>query len=156
MELGALAPLDLVLGSFHSALRRAEDQTQRYLAALRNPFVDVIGHPRGRKYNLRLGLQADWGRVADAAAAAGVALETNAYPNRQDLSVELLECVRDAGGWVSIGTDAHDPSEMRFVDIGVAATLEAGIPRDRVLNVLSRDELLEWVGARRARSGVAH
>ena len=152
MEPEALEALDLVLGSFHSALRRSEDQTQRYLAAIDNPYVDVIGHPRGRKYNLRLGLQADWAVVAEGAAAADVALETNAYPNRQDLDVELLELVRIAGGRVSIGTDAHDPSEMRFIDIGVAAALKAGIPRDRIVNTLTADELRKWVLERRERA----
>ncbi|MFN2489568.1 MAG: hypothetical protein ABR529_07505 [Actinomycetota bacterium] len=144
MEPSALTKLDIVLGSFHSALRRTEDRTPRFLAALRNPFVHVIGHPRGRKFNLRTGLNADWAEVAEAAAAAGKALEVNAYPDREDLSVDILELVRDAGGWISIGTDAHDPSEMRFVDIGVASALRAGIPRARILNFLSRDELVAW------------
>jgi len=148
-----LGGLDLVLGSFHSALRRDEDQTRRYLGALVNPHVDVIGHPRGRKYNLRLGLVADWDEVLEAAAISGKAMETNAYPNRQDLSVQLLEIVRDAGGYVSIGTDAHDPTELRFLDIGVAAALTAGIPRDRILNMMSCAELLDWVAARRAATG---
>lgn len=35
MEAASLANLDLVLGSFHSSLRVKEDQTERYLAALR-------------------------------------------------------------------------------------------------------------------------
>ncbi|PYL33918.1 MAG: hypothetical protein DMF38_10060, partial [Verrucomicrobia bacterium] len=47
----SLLPLDLVLGSFHSSLRRIEDQTQRYLTALRNPNIQILGHPRGRIYN---------------------------------------------------------------------------------------------------------
>ncbi|MFL6597464.1 MAG: PHP domain-containing protein, partial [Chthoniobacterales bacterium] len=51
MSPGSLRSLDLVLGSFHSALRTTEDQTERYLAALRNPHVHIIGHPRGRIYN---------------------------------------------------------------------------------------------------------
>ncbi|CAN5661403.1 hypothetical protein BH24ACT26_BH24ACT26_01470 [soil metagenome] len=151
MDPRSLVGLDLVLGSFHSALRRTEDQTERYLAAMSNPYVDVIGHPRGRKYNLRPGLRADWSRVLGAAAAAGKAMEINAYPNRQDLSIDLLGLVRAAGGWVSIGTDAHDPTEMRFAAVGVAAALRAGIPRDRILNALGRDELVAWVQERRAR-----
>src|SRR5437868_6008227 len=40
MERAALRSLDIVLGSFHSALRRKDDQTERYLAALRNPHSD--------------------------------------------------------------------------------------------------------------------
>ena len=53
----------VVLGCFHSAPRRKEDQTDRYLAALRNPAIQILGHPRGRMYNFRLGLKADWPRV---------------------------------------------------------------------------------------------
>ncbi len=150
MEAASLTGLDLVLGSFHSALRRTEDQTGRYLAAINNPYVDVIGHPRGRKYNFRLGLQADWARVAEAAARADVALETNAFPNRQDLDVGVLELVHDAGGRVSIGTDAHNQEEMRFIDIGIAAALRAGIAGHRILNTLTLGELKAWVAGRRA------
>src|SRR5947207_513384 len=64
----SLVDLDLVLGSFHSSLRTTEDQTERYLAALRNPHVHIIGHPRGRIYNFRLGLNADWPHVFAEAA----------------------------------------------------------------------------------------
>ena len=53
MELQALEELDIVIGCFHSALRRKEDQTERYLAALRNPAIQILGHPRGRIYNYR-------------------------------------------------------------------------------------------------------
>jgi len=59
----SLSALDLVLGSFHSSLRMVDDQTKRYLAALRNPYIQILGHPRGRIYNYRLGLKADWPRV---------------------------------------------------------------------------------------------
>ena len=63
MDRKALAKLDLVLGSFHSSLRVKDDQTSRYLAALRNPDLQILGHPRGRIYNYRFGLKADWPRV---------------------------------------------------------------------------------------------
>ena len=62
MEPSELRSLDIVLGSFHSALRRKDDQTERYLAALRNPNIQILGHPRGRIYNYRSGLRADWER----------------------------------------------------------------------------------------------
>ena len=57
MSKESLAGLDLVLGCFHSALRRKDDQTERYLAALRNPDIQILGHPRGRIYNFRIGLE---------------------------------------------------------------------------------------------------
>jgi histidinol phosphatase-like PHP family hydrolase len=151
MEPEWLAGRDLVLGAFHSKLRETADQTGRYVAALLGGAIDVLAHPRGRKFDRRLGLQADWPRVIATAADSGVAVEVDAYPDRQDLDVELLRLARDAGAWVSVGTDAHRLDELRFVDLGVAALIRAEIPRDRVLNYLSREELLDWVADRRSR-----
>jgi putative hydrolase len=139
-----LGELDLVLGSFHTQLRVTEDQTERYLAAVRNPSVHVLGHPRGRKFNTRSGLRADWGRVFSEAQAQGKAVEVDCYPDRQDIDVDLLEVARDTGVMVSIGTDAHAIWELDFIDLGVAAVVAAGIPRNQILNYMSADALLEW------------
>jgi histidinol phosphatase-like PHP family hydrolase len=149
MEPDALGALDIVLASCHSALRRKEDQTHRYVAALRNPFVDVIGHPRGRRFNARVGIAADWPRVVDIAAQEGKAMEIDAYPDRQDLNVDLLRMVAATGGWVSIGTDAHNIEEMRFMEIGVAAATLAGIPQTRILNLLGPEQVKEWAASHR-------
>lgn len=63
MDPPALAPLDLVLGAFHTKLRVNEDQTERYLATLRNPTVSILAHPKARMFGRRIGLRADWSRV---------------------------------------------------------------------------------------------
>jgi histidinol phosphatase-like PHP family hydrolase len=139
-----LASLDLVLGTFHTALRSADDQTARYLGALRNPHVHVLGHPRGRRWNRRPGLTADWERVFDEAAARDKALEIDAYPHRQDLQPELLPLAAAAGVRISIGTDAHDETELRFLEVGLAAARAAGIPKDRILNFMSADDVRAW------------
>jgi histidinol phosphatase-like PHP family hydrolase len=141
----SLAELDLVIGSFHSALRVKDDQTERYLAALRNPTIQILGHPRGRVYNFRLGLSADWPRVFAEATALGKALEINCYPDRQDLNVELLELARAAGTYISLGTDSHHASQLGFIELGLAATLRAGIPAERIVNFMPLDELRAWI-----------
>jgi histidinol phosphatase-like PHP family hydrolase len=51
----SLRHLDLVLGSFHSALRKREDQTERYLAALDNPLMHILGQPADRGDELEQG-----------------------------------------------------------------------------------------------------
>jgi DNA polymerase (family 10) len=140
-----------VLGAFHSKLRALDDQTERYLAALRNPAVHVLAHPRGRRFNVRLGLHADWPRVFEEAAGLHKALEIDAYPDRQDLDVELLSLARESGVWISIGTDAHSTAELMFMEFGLAAAIRAGIPQERILNFMSREDLLEW--ASRVRAG---
>jgi histidinol phosphatase-like PHP family hydrolase len=152
MEPDALARLDVVLGCFHSALRKKEDQTERYLAALRNPDLHTLGHPRGRIYNFRLGLTADWRRVFDLAAELDKAVEIDAYPDRQDLSGDLVRLAAKAGCRISIGTDSHGPSQLRFMEFGLAAALSAGVKRDRILNFMTAEELLDWVGSVRERS----
>jgi histidinol phosphatase-like PHP family hydrolase len=146
MEPDALKKLDLIVGSFHSQLRKSEDQTDRYLAALENPFVHIIGHPRGRMYNRRRGLDADWPKVFETAAALGKALEINAQPSRQDLQLELLEIARDSEMLFSIGTDAHYHHELFNIEFSLGAAIRAGIPKERIVNFWSLDRFQAWVG----------
>ena len=152
MSPDSLRFLDLVLGSFHSALRTTEDQTERYLAALRNPHVHILGHPRGRIYNFRIGLKADWPRVFAEAARLDKALEIDCYPDRQDLNGELLKIARNYGTRISLGTDAHHPWQFEFIDLGLAAALRAKVPPDRILNFMPILELKAWVQRLRNRN----
>jgi histidinol phosphatase-like PHP family hydrolase len=144
MDPAALSRLDLVLGAFHSKLRTTEDQTERYLKALANPTFHVFAHPRCRMFNRRVGLSADWEKVFSFAAERGKAMEIDAHPNRQDLNEELLGMAREAGVWISIGTDAHSVAELEHIGFGVAAAIRAGISRRRILNYRSREEVLAW------------
>jgi len=145
MDGEVVAPLDLVLGAFHSKLRMEEDQTERYVAALRNPDLQVLAHPRARMYGRRAGLNADWPRVFDEAARSGKALELDATPNRQDLDVELASLAMRSGvRWFSIGSGAHSVPELGFLPFGLATAVLAGIPRDRILNYRSPDFIRAW------------
>lgn len=152
MDPKALAELDIVLASFHSKLRIKEDQTERYLAALANPDVHILGHPQGRMYDFRAGLQADWRRVLAEATRLGKAVEVDGFPNRQDFKVDILHLAAEEGTTISLGSDAHWPGQMGFVDFGLAAALEAGIPEERILNLKEADALLEWAAELRERS----
>lgn len=151
MDPAALGQLDLVLGSFHSALRTKDDQTERYLRALRNPNIQILGHPRGRIYNYRLGLKADWERVFAEAARLDKAVEIDAYPDRQDIDTNLLKIARRCGSRISLGTDAHHPWQLEFIDLALAAVLLAKISPERVINFMSLSQLRTWVAGVRER-----
>ena len=151
MDPKSLARLDIVLGAFHSALRKKEDQTPRYLAALRNPDIQILGHPRGRIYNFRMGLKADWPRVFARAAKLDKAVEIDSYPDRQDLNLTLLKLARKEGVRISLGTDAHHAHQLEFIELGLAAALKARISPDRIVNFMDLASLLAWVGKLRAR-----
>jgi histidinol phosphatase-like PHP family hydrolase len=148
----SLSALDLVLGSFHSSLRMVDDQTERYIAALRNPHIQILGHPRGRIYNYRLGLNADWSRVFAEATKLDKAVEIDCYPDRQDLNVALLKVARDHGTRISLGTDAHHSWQLEFIQLGLAAALQAKIPAPRILNFMPLLELKTWIQRIRDRS----
>ena len=152
MDADVLKGLDLVVGCFHSSLRKKEDQTGRYVAALRNPDIHILGHPRGRIYNFRMGLTADWERVFATAAELDKAVEIDGYPDRQDLSIDLLKLAKKAGCRISFGTDSHGPSQLRFMQYSAAAALKAGIKPDRILNFMPLDRLLSWAGSVRENS----
>jgi len=148
MDPAALGSLDLVLGAFHTKLRETADMTERYLAALRNPTVHVLAHPVARMYGRRVGLRADWPRVFEEAARLGKAVEIDATPARQDLCVELARTAVSSGvRWFSIGSDAHSAAELEFLPFGLAIAALAGVPRDRVLNYLTVDEVVAWARA---------
>jgi histidinol phosphatase-like PHP family hydrolase len=152
MDPALLRSLDLVLGAFHSKLRLRDDQTDRYLAALRNPWIDVLAHPRGRMFNFRIGLTARWDVVFETALRSDVALEIDGYPDRQDLDVDTLRLAGEMGVRISMGSDAHAPVDLAFLDYSIAAAAEAGISSERIINTLSLGELRDWTASRRRRA----
>jgi len=115
-----------------------------YLAALRNPEIHILGHPRGRVYNYRVGLRADWEKVFGTAAELDKAVEIDGYPDRQDLNIDLLKLANKAGCRISFGTDSHGAAQLRFMEYSAASALIAGVPRDRILNFMSLNELIQW------------
>ena len=81
-----LKELDIVIASVHSGLRQDKETiTARVVGAMRDPHVDVIGHPSGRLLGRREASQVELDRVLHVAAETGTVLEINAMPKRLDL-----------------------------------------------------------------------
>lgn len=149
LDLGAdeAAEFDLVLAAPHSLLRRREDQTARMLAAVRQPHVRVLAHPRGRIRDGRSGIVADWDAVFAEAADRGVAVELDGDPARQDLDAEIAERALHAGCLFAVDSDAHTPAQLAYTDFALAHARLAGIPPARILNCWPLPQLLDWIGA---------
>lgn len=136
-----LAGLDLVVGSLHSRLGLPrEEQTERVLRAIENPWLDVLGHPAGRVLNRREGADLDMERLLDAAAVAGVALEINADPHRLDLDWRWHRAAMERGIRLAIDPDAHGPETLDYVDNGIGIARKGWVTREAVLNALPLDE----------------
>lgn len=147
-----LAELDVVVASIHSALRASRDkQTQRLIAAMRNRYVNVIGHPTGTLIEEREGYEFDTDAVFKVAAETGTALEINANPSRLDLDAPLARRAKALGCMLAINTDAHGTDTLDNMHFGVGTARKAGIAKDQVLNARPLPGLLEFVNAKRAR-----
>jgi putative hydrolase len=145
-----LRSIDLVVAAAHAGLRLPDDQTRRMIAAVRAPGVHILGHPRGRQRGTRAGIVADWDAVFEAAAAAGVAIEIDGDPARQDLDFAMASRAVEAGCVLALDSDAHAPEELGYVDIALAHARLAEVPVDRVINCWPLDRLLDWMGDRPA------
>jgi histidinol phosphatase-like PHP family hydrolase len=139
------ALFEFVVASPHSLLRRSDDQTARVLGAVRGVSVTILGHPRGRIYNSRPGITADWDRVFEEASKRRVAIELDGNWHRQDIDFALARRALQAGCIFALDSDAHSVGELRFSEYAIAHARLAGIPAKRVINCWSNEELEEWM-----------
>jgi histidinol phosphatase-like PHP family hydrolase len=144
---------EFVMASPHSQLRRADDQTPRMLAAVRAPAVAILGHPRGRMFNSRPGISADWDEVFAAAAKLAVAIEIDGNWHRQDIDYRLAARALAAGCLFALDSDAHSTGELQFSEYAVAHARLAGIPAERVINCWPEERLADWMRERRRSTG---
>ncbi len=144
-----LATLDLVLASLHTSLRQPREMvTKRLINAIRNPYVDIIGHPTGRLIPDREGADLDMDAVLKAAAETGVALEINAHPSRLDLDDIYARRAKEMGIPISINTDSHSEADFDMLPYGVATARRAWLEPKDVINCWTKDKLLKWLKKR--------
>jgi histidinol phosphatase-like PHP family hydrolase len=145
-----LRQLEIVVAAPHAALRSPDDQTRRMVRAVATPGIHILGHPRGRMFGSRPGITADWPEVFDAAARAGVAIEIDGDPSRQDIDYDLARVAVSAGCLFALDSDAHGPADFAYAETAVAHARLAGVPADRIVNYWPLDRLLAWAGERAA------
>jgi DNA polymerase (family 10) len=145
-----LASLDLVVASLHSSLRQPREKvTARLLKAVKNPHVDIIGHPTGRELMPeREGADLDMEVILKAAAESGVVMEINAHPSRLDLDDGLARRARELGVLLSINTDAHSEGDYDMLHYGVAVARRAWLEPKDVINTWTAKKLLDWLKKR--------
>ncbi len=142
---GERLEVDCVVAAVHSHFDPDRDQTERLLRAVRTPEVYVLAHPRGRHFHHRPGLKARWETVFSACADAGVAVEINGFPRRQDLDPDLARLAVEMGCEVILASDAHAVPHLEFDAYASAIAMRAEVPRERILNVLHADEFEMWL-----------
>ncbi len=148
-----LSKLDIVVASAHSKLAQPSDvMTKRLVRAVANPHVDILGHCTNRKVipdqrarrggGTRKQSTFDPDYVFAACAKYRTAVEINCRPERQDPPDDLLDI---ALGWdceIAINSDAHAPGQLEWINYGCEKAEQHHIDPDRILNLLSADELI--------------
>ena len=149
-----LETFDFVIASVHGRFKmdRAA-QTERIIRPVSNPYTTILGHMTGRQLR-RPGYDIDIEKVLSACADHGVAVEINANPWRLDLDWRWHEVALKLGCLMSINPDAHSTRELDLTHWGVEMARKGGVPKDRVLNRLSKDELASYLEKRRPRRRV--
>ncbi len=147
-----LASLDFVVASIHSNFTLSlEEQTNRMLRAISNPYVDIIAHPTGRILLERSGYEIDMEAVVDAAAAHDVCIEINAHPSRLDLDWRLVHKARDKGIPIPIDPDAHALAGFDVMRYGIGIARKGWLCASDVPNTLDIDALRTFFRTRRAK-----
>jgi DNA polymerase (family 10) len=135
-----LAALDLVVASVHSGFNQSREQmTDRLLRAIDNPYVDIIGHPTGRRILKREPSPFDLEAVMDRAARRGVAMEINSQAHRLDLNDLHARLALDRGVRLVISSDAHSRRGLAALQWGVIVARRAWLEPGDVLNTLPFD-----------------
>jgi putative hydrolase len=137
----ALAGLEIVAVGFHPLTgfdeRDPARNTRALVRAMGNPLVDVITHPGN------LGeFPVDVDSVVAAAVEHGVALELNNHSfdvrsgraAGQASERAFAVAARDAGAWITIGSDAHYHEQVGGFANALAVVEEIGFPSERIVN----------------------
>ena len=142
--------LDLIIAGFHEPVFAPHDKatnTQAMIATIASGNVHIISHPGNPKYEI------DVKAVAEAAAKHQVALEINnssflhSRKGREDNCRAVAAAVRDAGGWVALGSDSHTAFTMGEFEECLKILDAVDFPPERILNVSPR-RLLNFLESR--------
>ena len=136
---GLLRKMDIVIASFHIPCVKAgsvNENTRALINAMKNPYIDIIGHPDDSRYAV------DMEMVVDAAKEYQTLLELNnssLKPNgprqgARENDIKMLELCKKKDVCITIGSDAH--IEEDICNFGFAEELleEVDFPDRLIVN----------------------
>lgn len=149
-----LKTLDLNIASLHIPCicpGSREYNTAACINAMKNPYVNILGHPDDSRYPV------DYQALVQAAREYGVLLELNNSSlrpggSRKDAKprdVEMLRYCREYQVPVVIGSDAHVDTDIGNHEMALALLEEENFPQELIIN-RSVEALKEALDKKRA------
>lgn len=140
-----LQSFDFIVASIHFNLNMDKDKaTQRLIAAIKNPYTTILGHPTGRLLLRREGYPIDHRAVIDACAENGVIIEINANPRRLDLDWRWVHYAIEQNVMLSVNPDAHSKAGLKDMYYGWCAGRKGGLTKNDTFNCLSLKQLEQY------------
>ena len=137
-----LGSCELVIASIHSwdGFRPATkvQHTEMYINALRNPYVDIIGHSG------RAGMEYEIDEVLKVAKEEGKIIEINNHSfemGRCDICKTIAERCAELGVFISVSSDAHFAYHIGNYEHALAMLEEIHFPEELIANA-SLDRLM--------------
>jgi DNA polymerase (family X) len=146
-----LETFDIVLASLHERAGQSDEQlTQRSLAALHHPLVNVLCHPANRLVGSSMGYALDFDVLYEAARETGTALEVDGAPMHLDLDGDRARAAHAAGVTMTIDSDCHRVDALgRQMRFGVGTARRGWVDAEHVLNTRPLAEVQAFVAAKR-------
>jgi len=133
-----LKELDYAIGGVHSSFNQDKDtMTKRIISAIENPYINFIAHPTNRLINERPSVTADWRQILIAAKSYDKILEINSFPQRLDLTFDLVKEAIDMGIKLIINTDSHEMTNFDFMKYGVDVARMGWCEKKDIVNTYS-------------------
>ncbi len=146
-----LKEFDFVTASIHS--RFNQDNTERILKAMENPYVNLIGHPFGKQYGYREGYPLDFDKILQKAKETNTALEINSQ--REDLDSQHIRRAVEEGVKLVINSDAHSIKQLWTTKIGIGLARRGWATAGDILNAQPLEEIKRFVKVKRELFGVS-
>ncbi|MDO4338402.1 MAG: phosphatase [Eubacteriales bacterium] len=139
LEEKVLRGLDVVIASLHLPCMKpgtCRENTDAYLSVMKNPYVNIIGHPDDGRYEV------DYRALVEGAKKYGKVLELNNHSLQPDCSRQnalandrlMLTLCKEYRVPIVMGSDAHFDSLIGEFHEAAALLEEANFPEDLVLN----------------------
>lgn len=131
--------MDVVIASLHLPCMKPgtkEENTSAYLNVMKNPYVNIIGHPDDGRYMI------DYKALVEGAKHYGKVLELNNHSleptcfrkNAYENDSRMLELCKEYRVPVIMGSDAHFDTLIGGFDCARALLEEMDFPEELVLN----------------------
>jgi len=141
-----LKEFDIVIASIHSGFKQSKGQlTRRMVAACKNKYVHIIGHPTGRLIGIRPEYDVDMDEVIKAARDYDTALEINCHYQRLDLGDINILHAKNSGVKLSLGTDAHSLEQLDMMKFGLSVARRGWLEKKDTLNCMDLKEIIGWL-----------